>query len=128
MDELGSFKDSLQQKIWDAYESGLQLSEGCRAFLDEEQKCFIDGFSLKPLTGEQAAEAEEAFASLTPEQRMTNSSYLATCALYQIADRMKTTKTAFAFNTATRENRSTEAEPVSRIIQRIFRLPFAPKL
>lgn len=128
MDELDPFKQSLQQNIFDAYESGLPLTDGCMAFYDEERKCFVDGASLKPLEGEAAVEAEEAFAALTPQERMANASYLAACALYRIAERAETSGTASTFNAATAGSKPMEAEPVGRIIQRLFRSPFAPKI
>jgi hypothetical protein len=127
MDELSNIKSSLQDNIWNAYEFGIQLPEGCVAFYDEHKKCFVDGGSLKPLEGEFAVMAAEAFAALPRRQQENNTSYFTFCALYSDVVRREENQVASAFNSATHHRRTGEAEPVADIIRRVFSSLLAPK-
>jgi hypothetical protein len=127
MDELSNIKTSLQNNIWNAYEFGIQLSEGCVAFYDENKKCFFDGGSLQPLEGEFARMAAEAFAALSRRQQEHNTSYLTFCALYSDMVRREENQVASGFNSATHHRRTGEAEPVADIIRRVFSSLLTPK-
>jgi len=127
MDELSNIKNSLQENIWNAYEFGIHLPDGCVAFYDEQNKCFVDGGSLKPLKGEVAALAADAFDALSPHQQENNRSYLTFCALYSNVVRREDDGVASAFNSATHHRRTGEAEPVAQIIRRVFSSLLAPK-
>jgi hypothetical protein len=127
MDELSNIKKSLQENIWNAYEFGIQLPEGCVAFYDEQKKCFVDGGSLKPLEGEFATMAAEAFEALPRRQQENNGSYLTFCALYSDVVRREDDGVASVFNSATHHRRTGEAEPVAQIIRRVFSSLLAPK-
>jgi hypothetical protein len=128
MDDLDKFKQSLQEQIWNAYDSGLQLPDGCVAFFDQQSGNFVDGATLQPLQGETAAMATEAFDALTPQEQTSNASYLAACALYRDAEQNEAGKTAADFNAATQNASPDEAEPVRDIIRRLFRPSPAPKI
>jgi hypothetical protein len=127
MDELANIKKSLQDNIWNAYEFGIQLPEGCVAFYDEQNKCFVDGGSLKPLEGEFATMAADAFDALSCRQQENNTSYLTFCALYSDVVRREENEVASAFNSATHHRRTGEAEPAAHIIRRIFSSLLVPK-
>ena len=127
MDELSNIKKSLQDNIWNAYEFGIQLPDGCVAFYDEQNKCFVDGGSFKPMEGEIATMAAEAFEALSLRQQENNGSYLTFCALYSDVVRREDNGMASAFNSATTPRRTGEAEPVAQIIRRVFSSLMAPR-
>lgn len=127
MDKHSSLKNSMQENIFDAFEHGLKLPDGCIAFYDQQKECFIDAGSLKPLQGESKRMAVAAFDALTPKQQDDNKSYFTLCALYSDLFNKADGQASLAFNSATKSRPSAEAEPVSQIVRRIFSSLLAPK-
>lgn len=127
MDKFATLKTTLRDDIFNAYEHGLKLPDGCTAFYDQQRECLVDGASLKPLEGETKLLAVEAFDALTPQQQENNKSYLTYCNLYSELVRNENNEASAAFNFATKSRPPAEAEPVGQIVRRIFSSLLAPK-
>jgi hypothetical protein len=128
MRQWAELKQNLQNDIWNTYESGIQLEDGCVAFYDQINEHFVDGASLKPLDSDLADQASSAFAAMTPQQQLHNRSYLTFCAIYSDLENGTRGEISPAFNRAMQPARSNTVEHVSRVVERVLSSLFAPRI